>query len=351
MSIVFRDDWLTVHQGDVRAVLATLDPESIDAVVTSPPYWRQRSYLDDADPAKSLELGTEPTLDEWIGNLVEVCTGIRRVLRPQGSLWLVLGDRYVAHGGQYANTDRRRRSEDFRQHAPRRTTLRGYPAGLRRKSLVLAPYRLAIALCEDGWILRDRVVWAKTNGLPESVGDRLSVRDEVIFRFTLRERAYFDLDAIREGYAPSSIARVQGHRAQTFSGAKKAPPGQPPRTPRAPLFGGNKGPADGVTRLSGKAWEPKQGKNPGNVWPMATAARPGTDFAHFAMFPPELVRRPILATVPPGGVVLDPFAGTGTTADVANQLLRRAVLIELDPASIAAIAVRTQRRSIAEARP
>jgi DNA modification methylase len=349
VSIVFADDWLTVHHGDVRAVLPTLEAESIDAVVTSPPYWRQRSYLADDDPLKPLELGSEPTFDGWVDNLLEIARQLRRVLKPTGSLWLVLGDRFVAHGGQFHTTERRRRGEDFSRHVPRRTTLTGYPEGLRRKSLLLAPYRLALAMCEDGWILRDRVVWAKTNGLPESVGDRLHVRDEVIFRFTLRERAYFDVDAIREAYAVASIARHRSGRAATFAGVKSAAPGQPPRTPK--IWTGRDGDSHRVAWLAaGRVREGAKvpGKNPGNVWPVATAAGGGSPYAHFAMFPRALVRRPILATVPPGGVVLDPFAGTGTTAEVANEHLRRAVLIELDPASIEHIRIRCQRRPIVE---
>jgi DNA modification methylase len=347
VSVVFADDWLTVHHGDARAVLPNLEAGSIDAVVTSPPYWRQRSYLADDDPHKPLELGAEPTFDGWVENLVDVARQLRRVLKPEGSLWIVLGDRFVAHGGQYPNTERRCRGEEFSRHVPRRTTLSGFPEGLRRKSLLLAPYRFALAMCDDGWILRDRVVWAKTNGLPESVGDRLHVRDEVLFRFTLRERAYFDVDAIREAYAIASIARAQPGRAPTFAGKKHAAPGQPPRTPK--MWTGRAGDAhraefhrEGRIRTTGKV----PGKNPGNVWPVATAAGGGSPFAHFAMFPRALVRRPILATVPPGGVVLDPFGGTGTTAEVANELMRRAVLIELDPASIEHIRIRTQRRPI-----
>jgi site-specific DNA-methyltransferase (cytosine-N4-specific) len=343
VSIVLHDDWLTVHHGDARAILGTLEAASVDAVVTSPPYWRQRSYLVDDDPLKPLELGSEPTFEGWVENLVAVATALRRVLKPEGSLWLVLGDRYVAHGGQYPNTESRRRGEDFSRHVPRRTTLTGYPVGLRRKSLLLAPYRLALALCDDGWILRDRVVWAKTNGLPESVGDRLHVRDEVIFRFTLREKAYFDVDAIREAYAVSSLARHRSGRANTFAGKKHHAPGQPPRTPK--IWTGRDGDAHRVAFL-GQGRVRTDGKNPGNVWPVATAAGGGSPFAHFAMFPAALIRRPILSTVPVGGVVLDPFAGTGTTAEVANAHMRRAVLIELDPASIEHIRIRCQRRPI-----
>lgn len=345
MTVVMHDDWLTVHHGDVRAILPKLEAESVDAVVTSPPYWRQRSYLADDDPLKPLELGSEPTFEGWVDNLVGICAELRRVLKPAGSLWLVLGDRYVAHGGQYPNTEKRRRGEDFQRHVPRRTTLHGYPEGVRRKSLVLAPYRLAIALCDDGWILRDRIVWAKTNGLPESVGDRLHVRDEVIFRFTLRERAYFDVDAIREKYAVASLVRHAAGRADTFAGKKHAAPGQPPRTRK--IWTGRESDAHR------EAWHRQgkvriDGKNPGNVWPMATAAGGGSDYAHFAMFPGRLVRRPVLSTVPPGGVVLDPFAGTGTVAEVANGLMRRAVLIELDPAAIDMIRRRCEARPIVE---
>jgi len=321
VSIVLADDWLTVHHGDARAVLPTLGAASVDAVVTSPPYWRQRSYLADDDPLKPLELGSEATCESWVENLVQVAADCRRVLKPEGSLWLVLGDRFVAHGGQY-------------------------PAGLRRKSLLLAPYRLALALCDDGWILRDRVVWAKTNGLPESVGDRLHVRDEVLFRFTLRERAYFDVDAIREPYAIASIARHARGQAP-FNPKGRA--GEPSKVGR--IWTGRDGDAHradwhrhGRIRVGARVG----GKNPGNVWPVATAAGGGSPYAHFAMFPKALVRRPILATVPPGGVVLDPFAGTGTVAEVANAHLRRAVLIELDPASIEHIRIRCQRRPIVE---
>jgi site-specific DNA-methyltransferase (cytosine-N4-specific) len=344
VSIIFADDWLTVHHGDARAVLPTLPAESIDAVVTSPPYWRQRSYLADDDPLKPLELGSEATFDEWVANLLGICLELRRVLRSEGSLWMVLGDRFVAHGGQRHSGIGKR--EYMRQGLPRdRTTLRGYPEGLRRKSLMLAPYRLAIALCDQGWILRDRVVWAKTNGLPESVGDRLHVRDEVIFRFTLRERAYFDVDAIRESYAVASLVRHAAGRADTFAGKKAAAPGQPSRTRK--IWTGDPGDEHRAAWHRQGSVRP-DGKNPGNVWPVATAAGGGNDFAHFAMFPGALVRRPILATVPKGGVVLDPFAGTGTVAEVANEHLRRAVLIELDPVSIQHIRIRTQRRSIAE---
>jgi len=343
VSVVFADDWLTVHHGDARAVLPTLEDASVDAVVTSPPYWQQRSYLAPDDPLKPLEVGQERTFREWIDVMASIADECRRILRPNGSLWLVLGDKYVAYGGENAFGDRAE-STAYRRKVPTwRVRPSAFPPGLKRKSLLLAPYRLAIALEERGWILRDRIVWWKTNGIPESVGDRFHVRDEVVFRFTPGRFAYFDVDAVREPYSPAALERTRPGRAPTFSGRKNAPPGQPPRSPK--IWTGDDADAHRTAFLSqGKVRA--DGKNPGNVWPVATASRPGNRFEHFAMFPPELVRRAVLSTVPKGGVVLDPFAGTGTVAEVANEHLRRAVLIELDPASIEAIRIRCQRRPI-----
>lgn len=331
MTPFYADDWLTVLAGDARTVLQTLASGSVDCVVTSPPYWQQRSYLADDHELKAQEIGREPTFAEWVAELVAVCELLRRVLKAGGSLWINLGDRYCAYGGPTGA-----RHNDW--YVPRangarqRSTIHGFPAGVRKKSLLLAPYRFAIAMEEAGWILRDKIVWSKTNALPESVGDRFSVRDEVLFRFVADERAYFDDVAVLEPYSAATLVRLAGGRAPTFSSKKSSAPGLPTRS----------------KRYSGRHFRRRQGKNPGNVWSLPTASRNGNRFGHFAMFPPELIRRPILATCPPGGVVLDPFAGTGTTAEVANELLRRAVLIELDPASLAAISVRCSKRPIVD---
>lgn len=345
MTLVFSDRWIDVHQGDCRAVLPTLAAASVDAVITSPPYWQQRSYLDAEAPEKALEIGREPTFAEWVEVMASIADECRRILKPTGSLWLVLGDKYVAYGGENAFGDRRDDTSYRRKVPSWRVRPSAFPGGLRRKSLLLAPYRLAIELEERGWILRDRIVWWKTNGIPESVGDRFHVRDEVILRFTPERFAYFDIDAVREPYSKAAIERSQSHRAATFAGNKNRPPGQPARSPK--IWTGDEGDAHRTAFLS-QGRIRADGKNPGNVWAMPTASRPGNRFNHYAMFPPELVRRPILATVPKGGVVLDPFAGTGTTGQVANELMRRAVLIELDPSSIEDIAVRCSRRPIVE---
>ena len=340
MSPSFADDWLTIYQGDCREVIPGLAEASIDCVLTSPPYWQQRSYLHDNPALRGHEIGQERTFAEWVATLVTICTELRRVLKPGGSIWINVGDRYAAYGGPGGA-----RRHDW--YVPRaksrqgpRTNLLGFPDGVRRKSLLLAPYRLAIALCDAGWILRDRIVWEKTNGLPESVRDRFSVRDEVLLHFVDERFYHFDLDAVREPYAPSALER-RG-RAPTFAGHKGTAPGQPPRTVRMPRVGGKKRPGDGLSHFGGEPVYGK-GKNPGNVWHIPTAARSGARFGHFAMMPPELCERPILSTCPPGGVVFDPFAGTGTALEVANRLGRRGVGIELDPAQMEAIRRRTGR--------
>jgi DNA modification methylase len=339
---MYADPWLTVYAGDCRDVLARLPAASADAVVTSPPYWMQRSYLAPDDPLKAREIGSEQQYAEWEATLVSIARELRRVLKPEGSMWLVLGDKYRANGGGYTYMAESGRPE----RAPGRfgkSWLYGYPAGTRRKSLLLAPYRLAIALCADGWVLRDEVIWHKTSAFPESV--------------TPNEHAYFDLDAVLVPYTAATVKRVsqlgldgqdggrkqrwyeEGRRHQTI--VRRLRTGGAKGTPEAP--------ARPLSRVSHADWKPaRAGANPGDVWSIAPASAHGRRYRHAAMYPPELVERPILATCPPGGVVLDPFAGTGTTGEVANRLMRRAVLIELDPTSLEAISDRTAKRPIVE---
>lgn len=304
MTPYYADDWLTVLQGDCRDVLPTLPDASIDCVVTSPPYWMQRSYLADDHELKAAEIGNEPDFADYQATLVAIADEIRRVLTPTGSFWLNLGDKYVANGGQYRYPNDLGKQWQRGKGASlimRRKWTHGYPAGAQRKSLILAPYRIALALEDAGWILRDEIIWHKTNALPESVLDRFSRRHEVLFRFTLAQRAYFDLEAVKVPFARTSIQRA-GQPSMTFVGARAVPPGAPQRTPRPPRFGGAKGAADGVTRIDGKEWVPTADSgNPGNVWSFATSGSRGRGFRHFAMFPPDLIERPILATCPPGG--------------------------------------------------
>ena len=334
MTPAYRDDDLEVYIGDAFATMAALGPGSVDAIVTSPPYWRQRYYLPDDDPDVDLELGREPSLRLWIERMVAFGALAKLVLKPTGHLWLNLGDSFAAYGGERKIAEPGYNGRVGR-HVPRvRSNLSGLPPGTRRKSLLLAPYRLAIALEEAGWILRDRIVWAKSNGLPSSATDRFAVTDEVLFRFTLERFDDFDLEPVRVPAKPSSIERSK--RASS-AGAKVGRGVELEERQGSVVNAEAK-----VFRYTGRK-EQRAMVNPGNVWTIPTASREGARYQHFAMFPAELVVRPILSCVPPGGVVLDPFAGTGTVGAVANRFGRRAILVELDRRNLDPIMERTLR--------
>lgn len=274
-----------IVEGDAMAVLQHLPKSSVDCVVTSPPYFRLRDYDHDG------QLGLEPHVDDWVRELQAVTRALRRVLRPSGTLWLNLGDSYATH--------------------PRE--------GARRKSLVAAPERLMLALIDDGWIVRNKIVWAKTNPMPTSVKDRLSTTHEVIYLLSQSERYYFNLDAIR-----------QPHRTRPPTRRKEtARPPTRPDSRRPAWLGPNSDGDQGLAALkaAGRVGHPL-GKNPGDVWQVATSRYPG---AHFATYPDQLIQRILQAGCPPGGIVLDPFMGAGTTAVVAEQLGRQWVGIELNP--------------------
>jgi DNA modification methylase len=359
MTPYYADAWLTVYQGDCREVLPTLEAGSVDCVVTSPPYWMQRSYLAADLPEKAREIGQEIEYADYQDTLVAICRELRRVLKPEGSLWLVLGDKFRANGGEYrypGDLGKQYKRGQATTPIMRRKWTHGYPPEVQRKSLLLVPYRIALALIADGWVLRDEIIWAKTNALPESVQDRFARRHEVLFRFTAGQRAYFDLNAVKRPLAASTVTRISQAGLFDQEGGAKQDAYDNGRTHRQATrnlantrIGGTRTTPDGVTRLSGANWAPGAGgANPGDVWSLATSGARGRGFAHQAMFPPALIEPAILATSPRGGVILDPFAGTGTTAEVANALGRRSVLIELDPASLEAISVRTSKRPMVE---
>ena len=325
----------TLLVGDATERLRQLPQGSVDCVVTSPPYFLLRDY------GVEHQFGLEPTVEEWVNNLRGVVAEVARVLKPTGSLWLNLGDSYSRHA---------------RYGAP-------------PKSLLMAPERLALALVADGWILRNKVIWAKPNPMPSSVGDRLSCTWEVVYHFVRQRQYFYDLDAIREP-----------HRSRGAVKAGKALGERPAWA--GPLAGSQ----DGLRRAR-EAGTPGHvlGRNPGDVWRIATRGYRG---AHFATFPEALVRRPILATAPEAvctkcgepwrrqvtvrrtaptapasrdpyvlhyptrwetqrvvgplvpcgcgaptmpGVVMDCFFGTGTVGVVAQKLGREWLGIELNP--------------------
>jgi site-specific DNA-methyltransferase (adenine-specific) len=273
---------LTLRQilvGDATAQLGHLPMNSIDCVITSPPYYMLRNYQ------VLGQIGLEPHINLWVDELSTVCRGLARVLKPTGSFWLNLGDSFSRH-------------ERY-----------GAPA----KGLLAGPERLLLRLMDDGWICRGKAIWAKSNPMPSSVTDRLNMTYEVVYHLVRSPRYYFDLDAIREP-----------HRSRSGRRAGRAPT-QPPAWagPLAGTQGGLK-----RARPTGLPGHPL-GKNPGDVWVIPTTGFRG---AHFATFPERLVIRPLLATCPVGGVVLDPFFGSGTVGVVAEHLGREWIGIELSSA-------------------
>lgn len=318
--------------GDALTYLTALPDSSADCVVTSPPYFALRNYGTDG------QLGLEASVEAWVNNLAAVSAQVRRVLVPTGTFWLNLGDTYATH---------------HRQGAP-------------RKSLLLAPERLALRLLRDGWIIRNKIVWAKPNPMPTSVADRLNTTYELVYVLARQPRYFFDLDAIREPHRSSPHAPAPSPRTAAAREAWRGPNGMA---------------ASGLASLKaqGCVGHPL-GKNPGDVW---TITPGGYRSAHHATYPLVLAERMIAAGCPEArctmchlpwrqkvtrrlgatatravlaptctcgagsepGLVLDPFMGSGTTAVAAENLGRDWLGIELNP-DFAAVA----RSRIAAAR-
>lgn len=323
--------------GDIFSRIGEIESDSIDCVVTSPPYWGLRDY------GVKGQLGLEPTLAEHIETVIRYCEEIRRVLKPEGTFWLNYGDCYATspNGRSAAKTkasgkdDRTFRDKPF-------STIQG---SLKPKDLCLVPSRIAIALQDAGWWLRSEIVWAKPNPMPESVRDRPATSHEKIYLFTKSAQYFYDADIVRQGLADSSVPRLaqnidsqkgsnRAHAGAKTNGTMKAVGGKPMKTsrglpPRHQAGGHHHTNIDQIGRGSRnlRNWEPEPALDQPEVWEIPTY--PFKD-AHFATFPPALAERCILAGCPKDGIVLDPFGGSGTTGLVANRLQRRFILIELN---------------------
>ncbi len=271
MSLYYSDDAVTLHHGDSLDVLRGLDADAVDCCVTSPPYFGLRDY------GQAGQYGLEASPSEYVETMRAVFHELRRVLADDGTLWLNIGDSYVS-GGAIGRNDVGR---DF--------TL---PA----KNLLGIPWRVAFALQDDGWILRNAIVWHKPNAMPESVTDRLSGRYETVFVFSKSRRYWFDLDLIREAYDGD---RAVTRRVRTGVTNKENSIATPWR-PRA-VYGAAAGTNLTVTGERHTA-EHEHGRNPGDVWTIPTQPFPG---AHFATMPVSLAGRCIQAGCKPAGTVLD----------------------------------------------
>ena len=343
--------------------LKEIESESVDCIVSSPPYFGLRDYgtgtWEGGDPncphkrltkiskdtatghagmyeqghvvgdaiykqtcpecgAKRIDeqFGLEETLEEYIEKTVLLFEELRRVLKPQGTVWWNIGDSYAnkssAWGGRGKNSILNETGLEDKQ---RRNTV--VPDGLKAKDLMMIPSRVAIALSENGWYLRSEIIWHKPNPMPESVKDRPTSAHEKIYLFAKNKKYYYDADAIRVPQKQDSIARAgrdvwKNNKIDT--GNYSIPN------------------VDSAKKLNQKVRDTvAEGKipmaNKRNVWTVTTKPFRG---AHFAVFPPDLIEPCIKAGCPKGGTVLDPFGGSGTTGLVANNLGRNAILIELN---------------------
>jgi DNA modification methylase len=369
-----------VEQGHVLDLLRQLPDESVHAVVTSPPYWGLRDYglppqvwggdegcthewgrIERTPWANEVpgpsgiakntaaghwkpkehgqwcscgawlgSLGLEPTVELYVEHVVEVFREVRRVLRKDGTLWLNMGDSYATGGGKVGEHpggpgqgDRWKEMNPGLFTQPNRMP----QEGLKPKDLVGMPWRVAFALQADGWWLRSDIIWSKPNPMPESVRDRPTKAHEYLFLLAKNEYYFFDQEAVREPDAypngPNAPDKIVSPYGQGF-------------TRRAGKNESYQGPGSASRRLVGlnQRYDEREaagaydgrGRNIRSVWTISTAPFPD---AHFATFPKALVEPCIKAGTPPGGLVLDPFAGAGTTGLVALRLGRRFLGIEL----------------------
>jgi DNA modification methylase len=310
-----------ILSGDCIEMMRTLQDQSVNCCVTSPPYYGLRSYCKDGSDEKKNEIGIEETPEAFVQKLVEVFREVKRVLRDDGTLWLNLGDSYYNYRPGKGQSLVKQSCASNNQDLPQTCARRGNKLdGLKEKDLIGIPWMVAFALRADGWYLRQDIIWHKPNPMPESVTDRCTKAHEYIFLLSKSALYFYDAEAIQEDAKPESADRY----AYKFGGGKNKALLESGQVHTRPI---------GEREFDGK-------RNRRSVWTVNTKPYRG---AHFATFPPELIRPCILAGCPKGGIVLDPFGGSGTTAAVANEHGRNAILCELNPEYIQLINHRLNR--------
>ena len=294
-----------LHQGDVIERLSQMAPQSVHTCVTSPPYWNLRDYGVDG------QIGLEKTPQEYVEKMVDVFRAVWPVLRDDGTVWLNMGDSYAGSMKGYMGNGKWADRSTVKQGTNEGSL--GIPPtnpkdiGLKPKDLCGIPWRLALALQDDGWYLRSDIIWHKPNPMPESVTDRPTKSHEYLFLLSKKQKYYYDHEAIKEPVTGNAHA---GRKDEQLS----------------PKYGKND--MGGHNNRAGtyRNYYQPDSRNKRTVWTVVTKGYPE---AHFATFPPDLIKPCILAGCPVQGTVLDPFMGSGTTAIVAQQNDRRWVGIEL----------------------
>jgi len=280
--------------------LKKMPNDFLDCVISSPPYWQLRDYGYDG------QWGLEPTFQQYLEHLWEMMDEIYRVLKPSGTCWINLGDTYNSGGNTRSNKDGQKEgaiSHEYLENTGFTKTdikLNGKP-----KCLLLIPHRFAIGCIDRGWIMRNDIIWAKRNCMPESTKDRFSKKHEYFFFMVKSEKYYFDLDAIRDKHAQIDS---RGYKRIKYEGK------------------GNPNNFSGDVDFLGQN---PNGKNPGDVsdfWDIPT--KPSSN-EHYASYNDKLLEKPLLSGCPIGGIVYDPFMGTGSTAEVCLRTNRNYIGSEM----------------------
>jgi len=308
-----------IEFGDCRETMRRWKEQGIKAqtCVTSPPYYGLRDYGHEG------QIGLEETPEEYIKAMVEVFRCVWDVLEDDGTLWLNIGDSYNGSGGQGTKPNiMSKEAADGRGGKAIKVD------GIKQKDLIGIPWMLAFALRADGWYLRQDIIWHKPNPMPESVQDRCTKAHEYIFLMSKSQKYYYDRMSIAE---PAAYAEEHA-RKKTSWGNKKADAGVKANIEKYQVIG-----EENKTTLAGGM------ANKRSVWTVATKPYAG---AHFAVFPSDLIEPCILAGAPVGGIVLDPFMGSGTTAQVAQNLGRQYIGCELNPAYMELQNIRTAQQSL-----
>ena len=308
---------LTILTGDCLASLKTLPDNSVQCCVTSPPYYGLRSYLKEGDEGKVSEIGLEETPQQYVEKMVEVFREVRRVLREDGIFWLNLGDSFGGTSGVHAGGSDKANSNTGAVNA----TLPN--KGGKAKNLLGIPWRTAFALQDDGWILRQACYWMKKNSMPESVKDRPSTVIETIFMLTKSPRYFYDAEAVKVSAKTSMKPRDKSAEGwHDGAGTTNCAEGER-------VWGDNKMRSRRSSDWFFESWQGMLQDEDGDPLAFVVNTKPYKG-AHFACFPPELIRPMVRAGCPISGTVLDPFGGSGTTAQVALEHGCNAIVCELN---------------------
>lgn len=341
MKPYFEQDGITIFNGDSRSVLPSLQPKSVNCIVTSPPFFGLRDYGVEG------QIGLEESADEYVDEIVGVMRSSRDALVEDGTLWLNLGDSYANDGKWGGHTGGKHVSA---LHCSPIGRNKRY-TGLKPKDLIGIPWRVAFALQADGWYLRQAAPWVKRSAMPESVVDRPSCALETLFLLSKSERYFYDYQSARETCAsgPSDLKKMREGRARLGGKAIGSEDLLCAASARTKVGTQRSvGNADGRNRRNSDWWYESIGMivdDDGEIFGF-DVTNSGYSGAHFATFPPKLIQPCILASCPSGGTVLDPFFGSGTTGWVCQDQHVKCIGIELNPEYCGLAANRLSQRML-----